>query len=111
MQPILSASLTKTSVSQRFPRKVLFGPYNEGGLGIDLLYISQGAMHLEKFQTHYGTSSMTGTLLWVSMETAILEVGVGWNLFQLTMKCTAIFLQTAGSSTYGILCKTIISSW
>ena len=77
MQPILSASLTKTSVSQRFPRKVLFGPYNEGGLGIDLLYISQGAMHLEKFQTHYGTSSMTGTLLWVSMEIAILEVGVG----------------------------------
>ena len=40
-------------------------------------------MHIEKFQTHFGTSSITGKLLQVSMETAQLEVGVGRNLFQL----------------------------
>ena len=83
MQPILSVSFPKTSISKSFPGKVLHGPIFEGGLGIDSLYFTQGVMHIEKFQTHFGTLSITGKLLQVSMETAQLEVGVGRNLFQL----------------------------
>ena len=83
MRPILSVSLPKSSISQNYPRKVLYGPINEGGLGLDYLYYTQGAMHLEKLQCYLGTNSITGDLLRVSIETAQLEIGIGRSLFQL----------------------------
>ena len=86
MQPILSISLPKTSISRNSPQSVLFGPVSEGGLGLDSLYYTQGAMHLEKFQLHLGTDTMTGKLIQVSLESAQLEIGIGRNLFQLEYK-------------------------
>ena len=83
MKPILQAALPKSSISQNFPRDVLFGPLHDGGLGLHHIYYTQGAMHLEKFQCLYGSSSMTHDLLQVLLETAQLEVGIGRSIFQL----------------------------
>ena len=83
MHPILKAALPKTSISQSFPRKVLYGLLNEGGLGLNSLYYTQGAMHLEKFQSLLGTNTMTNSLLEVSLESAQLEIGIGRSIFQL----------------------------
>lgn len=92
MQPILKAALPKTSISQSFPRKVLYGPLTEGGLGLNSLYYTQGTMHLEKFQILLGTSTMTNSLLQVSMESTQLEVGIGQSIFQLDFQKYGLLL-------------------
>lgn len=83
MKPVLCSALAKTSLSKNFPRKVLYGPKEEGGLGMNDLWTTQGLMHVQKFHQHIGGSSITSKLLRVTMETCILEVGIGRDLFSL----------------------------
>ena len=83
MKPVLQAALAKSSLIKNFPRAVLYGPKQEGGLQLNDLYTSQGLSHIQKFQQHIDKPSITGKLIRVSMETAILEVGIGRNIFNL----------------------------
>ena len=77
VQPIKQVALPKTSISKSFLLDVLFGPMEEGGLGMDHLYTLQGAMHIEKFQCYLGTDTITGIFLQTSLEAAQLEIGIG----------------------------------
>ena len=83
MQPIKQVSLPKTSISKSYPLDVLYGPRKEGGLGMNHLYLTQGAMQLEKFQCSLGTDTVTGRLLQISLESAQLEIGIGRSIFSL----------------------------
>ena len=83
MQPVKAVALSRTSISRNFPLDVLYGPKEEGGLGLDHLYIMQGAMHLEKIQGHLGTKSLTGQLIQTSLEAAQLEIRIGRSIFEL----------------------------
>ena len=47
------------------------------------LYVTQGLTHIQKFHQHYGWGTITDRLLRVTLETSILEVGIGRNLFEL----------------------------
>ena len=82
-QPIKQVALPKTSISKNYPLDVLFGPTEEGGLGMEHLYTLQGAMHIEKFQCYLGTDSITGIFLQTSLEAAQLEIGIGRSIFLL----------------------------
>ena len=83
MKPVLKIALPKTTLASSFPRKVLYGPLAEGGLGVHSLYTTQGALHLERLQCYLGTDTITGDLLTISLESAQLEIGVGRSLFSL----------------------------
>jgi len=83
MKPVLQGALSKTSLSFNFPRKVLYGTKEEGGLNLNSLYITQGISHIQFFQQFFGTNTISGHLLSTSLETCILEIGIGRNFFTL----------------------------
>jgi hypothetical protein len=43
MQPILHAGLQKSSLCKNYPRDAVFGAIDEAGIGMEDLYIHQGA--------------------------------------------------------------------
>ena len=83
LHPALQGSLAKISINRTIPKAIRHGPIDEGGLNIHNLYTSQGIFKLQKFHQHIREDSITGRLLQVSLETCILEAGVGRNLFAL----------------------------
>ena len=78
--------LNSSRISTSLPSSTLYGPKAEGGLELNHLYLTQGLMHIEKFYRFLNTNTITGKLIRVSLETAILEVGIGRNLFTLNYK-------------------------
>ena len=53
------------------------------GLGLPLLFESQGLAHLRVVQEHGGTSSTMGKLLGASIQWLKVELGTGGPLFQM----------------------------
>ena len=83
MAPVKKATLAKTSINRTYPHALLYGQREEGGLGMHDLFVTQGLSHLQKFHQHHGWGTITDKLLTVSLETAILETGIGHNIFDL----------------------------
>ena len=83
MDPILSAALSKTSISKNFPRHVLYGPQDHGSLGLHSLHTTQGAIHISKLQEYLAADTITGHLFRTSIEFCKLHLGIGRNLFNL----------------------------
>ena len=83
MMPIKKATLAKTSLNRTYPLALLYGPKDEGGLGFNDLFVTQGITHIQKFHQHHGWKTITDKLITVSMETTILELGIGRNIFEL----------------------------
>ena len=83
MQPILQAGLNNASISRNYPRDVVFGSVDEGGLGMEDLYIHQGAERISFITEHLQETSLSAELLKTSIELAKVEIGLGCNLFQL----------------------------
>ena len=83
MDPIIKASLPKSSIARTYPHKVLYGPKEEGGLDQTNLYIKQGTTKIALLTEHLALQTMTGELLRCSIEAAKVEVGVGGNIFEL----------------------------
>jgi hypothetical protein len=83
IHPVLDAGLTKASICCKFPKAVIHGPTDKGGLNLANLYTYQGLSCLELLQDHLGQGGMTDEFLHTSIEATKVEVGVGRNLFQL----------------------------
>ena len=83
MDPIIKASLPKSSIARTYPHKVLYGPKEEGGLDQTNLYTKQGTTKIALLAEHLALTTMTGDLLRCSIEAAKVEIGVGGNLFEL----------------------------
>jgi hypothetical protein len=83
IRPVLDAGLNKASICKKFPKAVIHGPNDEGGLNITNLYTHQGISRIEILQDHLGTKDMMDELLTTSIELAKVEIGVGRNLFSL----------------------------
>ena len=83
MKPVKFATLAKSSINRNYPLSVLHGPKKEGGLGLPNLYNTQGILHLQKLQQHLGNDTITSKLITVSIESTMLEVGIGRNIFDL----------------------------
>jgi hypothetical protein len=83
IRPVLDAGLNKSAICKTFPKAVIHGPKEEGGLDITHLYTHQGLSRIEILHDHLGQKSMTDELLQTSIEAAKVEVGIGRNLFQL----------------------------
>jgi hypothetical protein len=83
IRPVLDAGLNKSSICKTFPKAVIHGPKEEGGLDITHLYTFQGISKLEFVQDHLGSGDMSDELLQTSIEVAKVKIGVGRNLFSL----------------------------
>ena len=78
MAPILQASLTKSHISGKFPRDVVFGPIEEMGLGYSDLYTLQGVSHLHSLVYYLPMADdITGQLIRHNFEAARVDIGLG----------------------------------
>ncbi len=77
MAPILEGGLPKASISRNFPRTVLYGPKEEGGLNNSNPYVIQGSTQIALLYDHLDSNTMTGELFRCSIEMAKVEIGIG----------------------------------
>lgn len=83
MKPILEAGLPNMGICRNYPRNVLHGPIEEGGMNIPNIFTFQGTSRLTILQEHLSANTLTGELLRTSIEAAQIEIGVGRNIFLL----------------------------
>ena len=72
--------------TKNYPQDAVFGSIDEAGIGMDDLYIHQGAERIGFITEHLQESSLSGELLHTSIELGKIELGVGRNIFQLDYK-------------------------
>jgi hypothetical protein len=82
MAPILEAGLNAIQFSQKFPRDIVYGPKDLQGLGVKDPYIVQGLTWIKALLHQGERATMTGALLWSSIESLHLELGTGVPFFQ-----------------------------
>lgn len=84
LAPALQAGLQACGVMRNLPRAIVYGPSELLGLDITDMYVVQGVRHLQLLE-FYGpanqATSLTGQLLRSLLEEAVVQVGVGGDLF------------------------------
>ena len=80
---MLSAGLSGSRINRNFPRDVLFGPISDGGIGMWNLYDYQCISHISFLTEHLNEDNISGELIRCSIEAALVEIGIGRNLFTL----------------------------
>ena len=80
---VINAGLPKSGTCRNYPRAALFGPTEEGGLGLEDLYHYQGTSRIAILQEHLNADTITGEMIMTSIEAAKIEIGVGRNIFEL----------------------------
>jgi hypothetical protein len=76
MRPFLNAGLSASGIARYMPRAVVWGPLRYQGLVIRHLYTTQGVEHLLALLRHGTCPTLTGQLLWTSLEELQLEIGL-----------------------------------
>ena len=89
---VINAGLPKSGTCRNYPRAALFGPTEEGGLGLEDLYTYQGTSRIAILQEHINADTITGEMIRTSIEAAKIEIGVGRNIFELEFKKFGILL-------------------
>ncbi len=85
MSPILTAGLPAAGLTRTFPRAIVHGPWQWGGLNIPNLFTEQIMKHVHTILKFSGnTSDMTGILLQASCEAFRLEAGLLSNIANLS---------------------------
>lgn len=77
----LRAALPNAGFPFTFPRDVLFGPKELGGLGIRRLYLTQGIDHIITMTYHGDARNITGQLIRAVIQAHKVEIGTGKSLF------------------------------
>ena len=78
--------LPKLGCNRNFPLLLRYNPPSLMGLGLSDPYVEQGLSKLNLFQTHAGTTSITGHLIQTLLEQHQLEIGSFTSLFHLPYK-------------------------
>jgi len=77
MSPILTAGLPAAGMIRTFPRAMVHGPWQWGGLNISNLFTEQTTKHIHTLLQFGGVlDDMTGSLLQSTCEAFRLEVGL-----------------------------------
>ena len=83
MAPVLEVALPKSNICRTYPRAVVYGPKGTLGLGLNNLYIVQGAKQIALLHQFLDTDTITGDLLKSCIEISKIHIGHGENLFTL----------------------------
>jgi hypothetical protein len=81
----LSSFLQKLGVNQHYPRAVVFGPRDMGGLELRDLYVEQGVAQIMLIMEHVYNETETGRLLTISLDTLQMEAGTSGLLLMDTL--------------------------
>ena len=68
MWPLLQGYLPRVGLNQRFPRKVLYGQVDNHGVGLKNISLSQGIAHVYSLVHHTWHATITGHLIFQSLE-------------------------------------------
>jgi len=79
---IIATVLNKISFNRHFPRAVVYGPVEMGGLGLQQVYVEQGMAKISMFLRHTSSDSELGKLLRIILRVQQLEAGVGWDILE-----------------------------
>ena len=62
MKPVIEAGLPNMGVCRNFPRDALYGPKNEGGIGMTDIFTYQGTSRIAVLQENLNANTITGKL-------------------------------------------------
>jgi hypothetical protein len=80
--PCINALLTKMGYNRHFPRAIVFGPIEYGGMGLKNLYFQQGFLQIKGFLPATREDTTVTPLLRILMRTMQLEAGTSHNQLQ-----------------------------
>ena len=80
--PCINALLTKMGYNRHFPRAIVFGPIEYGGMGLKNLYFQQGFLQIKGFLNATREETTVTPLLRILMRTMQLEAGTSHNQLQ-----------------------------
>jgi len=78
----IATLLNKISFNRNFPRAVVYGPIELGGLGIRSLYVEQGIAKISLYLRQLSSESELGKCLRIATRTQQLEAGVSWDILE-----------------------------
>ena len=93
-QPCINALLPKMGYNRHFPRALVFGPVQYGGLGIKNLYYSQGCQHMKWFLKVMRSDSTINPLLNILLRQTQMEAGTREPMLSARHKDRIISYQT-----------------
>ena len=80
--PMTSVLLNRISFNRNFPRAVVYGPVEMGGLGLFTIYVEAGIAKIGVFMRHLSSESELGKSLTIALRATQLEAGVSWNILE-----------------------------
>ena len=83
MKPVMTAGLPNMGICRHYPRDALYGPKNEGGMGMTDIFTFQGTSRIAVIQENLNANTITGKLIRTSIEAAKVEIGIGRSIFEL----------------------------
>lgn len=81
MAPMLRSYLPKAGFNRNFPRDILYGSKEYGGLGLHNPYLLQGIHHVADIIEHLWKRTPTGHFFKCNIESLRLELGINGPLF------------------------------
>ena len=75
-KPVTNHILTVLGYNRHFPRAVVYGSPQFGGLNFKHLYVEQGTKHITQFIKHYRSNNSIGQLLKISLRWVRLVAGL-----------------------------------
>jgi hypothetical protein len=81
MTPALFQTLPAMGVCRYFPRSVVHGPLSRMGLGMPHIYSLQDTSRLKDIMHHTAIDTFTGQLYRGTLDTMVLKVGAGTDIF------------------------------
>jgi hypothetical protein len=104
MRPFLSAGLSASGVCSKMQRAVVWGPLHCQGLGTHCLWTTQGVEHLLAMLQHPAHPTLTGQLLWTTMEEMQFKIGVSTSLLRCLHKaCGPLVTRSWTAKTWQFL--------
>ena len=81
MAPVLMGGLPNIGVCKSIPRSLVYAPLKYQGLDIHNLYTTQRLSYIKGLLNHIWQGTTIGKLLKISLEYAMIEVGLGGLYF------------------------------
>ena len=81
MTPLLHSHLPKAGINRNFPRALLYGTKEYGGLGLHDPYLLQGIHHIADIMEHTWKQTPTGHFLQCNIESMKAELGINGAIF------------------------------
>ena len=92
IKPVFQVILPKIGVNRHLPKPYRYASLSHHGLASQDFFVNQGVDHIVKMLAHVAKHTYVGGLIEAILETAMLEIGSGTNIFQLDYNKYSVLL-------------------